>query len=280
MNEISNNDLLSELEVLINNKTPELKPEIQSIRDSLNGKLEKLEEKCNKLEHKIVEIERFNKRNNIVIFGIEANTDNVLEVTTGKLNEIFNCSLSEKEVNNIYLIGKKGTIILEFISYLQKLKFFQNLKKLQGTGISVSHDLGPEDQATNKILLKHLKSARVNNYQAHIKNHKLYVNGTPYTPKELQDGDKESEAELLPKANSAPPTPSTSHKKDSKKDTIENTEVFKSPIDIEEPAKEENPKNAKTTVEVKKKPTTPTIQTKNTIKIGRATRNNSTSSNK
>ncbi|KAG5883746.1 hypothetical protein JTB14_023168 [Gonioctena quinquepunctata] len=257
----------------------ELKSEIQSIRDSLNGKLETLEEKCTKLEHKIVEIERFNKRNNIVIFGVEAKKDNVLEVT-GKLNEIFNCSLSEKDVNNIYLIGKKGTIILEFISYLQKLKIFQNLKKLRGTGISVSHDLGPEDQATNKILVKDLKSARVNNYQAHMKNHKLYVNGTPYTPKGLEDGDKESEAELLPKANSAPHTPSTSHKKDSKKDTIENTGVFENPKDIEEPAKEENPKNTKTTVEVKNKPTTPTIQTKNTIKIGRATRNNSTSSNK
>ncbi|KAG5872023.1 hypothetical protein JTB14_020056 [Gonioctena quinquepunctata] len=56
---------------------------------------------------------------------------------------------------------------------------------------------------------------------------------------DLEDGDKESEAELLPKANSVPPTPSTSHKKDSKKDTIENTEVFKNPIDEEEPAKEE-----------------------------------------
>ncbi|KAG5880900.1 hypothetical protein JTB14_000986 [Gonioctena quinquepunctata] len=91
----------------------------------------------------------------------------------------------------------------------------------------------PKDQATNIILVKHLKSARVNNYQAHIKNHKLYINVTPYTPKELEGGDKEFVAELLPKANSAsptpsaPPTPSTSHKKDSKKDTIENTEGFK-----------------------------------------------------
>ncbi|KAG5863488.1 hypothetical protein JTB14_021812 [Gonioctena quinquepunctata] len=174
---------------------------------------------------------------------------------------------------------KKDTIILEFISYLQKLKIFRSLKELRGTGISVSHDLGPEDQATNEVLVEHLKSARVNSYQAHIKNHKLYVNGTPYTPKEIEDGDKESEAELLPKANSAPPTPSTSHKKDSKKDTIENTEVLKNPIDIGEPAKEENPKNTKTTVEVKKEPTTPTIQTKNTIKIGRVTRNKSTLSN-
>ncbi|KAG5883533.1 hypothetical protein JTB14_006936 [Gonioctena quinquepunctata] len=138
----------------------------------------------------------------------------------------------------------------------------------------------PEDQGTNKIFVEHLKIARVNNHQAHIKNNKLYANSTPYTPRELEDGDKESEAELLPKANSAPPTPSTSKKNNSKKDTIENTGVFKNPIDIEEPAKEENPKNTKTTVEVKKKPTTPTIQTKNTIKIGRATRNNSTSSNK
>ncbi|KAG5861946.1 hypothetical protein JTB14_018624, partial [Gonioctena quinquepunctata] len=91
----------------------------------------------------------------------------------------------------------------------------------------------PEDQATNKILVNHLKSARVNNHQAHIKNHKLYVNGTPYTPKELEGGDKEFEAELLPKANSAPPTPCTSHKKDSKKDAIENTEVFKNPRNLQ-----------------------------------------------
>ncbi|KAG5897119.1 hypothetical protein JTB14_025073 [Gonioctena quinquepunctata] len=102
------------------------------------------------------------------------------------------------------------------------------IAKLVGIHTSKKELLRPEDQATNKILVKHLKSARVNNYQAHIKNHKLYVNGTPYTPKELEDGDKESEAELLPKANSAPPTPSTSHKKDSKKDPLKIQKFSKS----------------------------------------------------
>lgn len=45
MNEISKNDLLIKLEILIKNTKSELKAEIQNIRDSLNDKTKKLEEK-------------------------------------------------------------------------------------------------------------------------------------------------------------------------------------------------------------------------------------------
>ncbi|CAG9816518.1 unnamed protein product [Phaedon cochleariae] len=225
MSEISNNDLLAKVEVIIKNETIELKSDIQSLRDSLNEKTRIQEEKCNNLESRIIYIERFNKRNNIVIFGMEADKDNILEATIEKLNEIFNCNFSERNINNIYFIGKKSKIILEFISYLQKQKFFQTLKKLRGSVISISHDLGPEDQVKNEILVKHLESARIKNHQAYIKNLKLYVNGTSYTPEELESGSREFEIELLPKSNSASPTPTTSHKKE-KEDIADNPGIL------------------------------------------------------
>lgn len=230
MNDISNNELLSKLEEIINTKTnelkTELKTEIQSLRESLDNKTKELEERCNRLEQRIISIERFNRRNNIVIFGIEANKNELLEVTTGKLNGIFGSNLTEGDINNIYSIGKKGVVILEFLSYIQKQKIFQNLKKLRGTGISISHDLRIEDQVINKALVKHLKSARNNNYQAYIKNHKLIVNGTPYTLEELEETNIDCEIELPPKANSAPSTPIARRNLTDQEDIPTESEVF------------------------------------------------------
>lgn len=226
MNDISNNELYLKIRETITTETTALKTEIQSLRESLDNKTKELEERCNRLEQRIISIERFNRRNNIAIFGIEANKNELLEVTTGKLNVIFGSNLTERDINNIYSIGKKGVVILEFLSYIQKQKIFQNLKKLRGTGISISHDLRIEDQVINKALVKHLKSARNNNYQAYIKNHKLYVNGTPYTLEELEETNKDCEVELPPKANSAPSTPIARRNLTDQEDISAESEVF------------------------------------------------------
>ncbi|KAG5858209.1 hypothetical protein JTB14_000492 [Gonioctena quinquepunctata] len=70
MDQITNQELLCKLETIIKKNTSEIKAEIKSINDTLNQKLENLEKKYSKIEEKIVYIERENKKNNIVIFGI------------------------------------------------------------------------------------------------------------------------------------------------------------------------------------------------------------------
>ncbi|KAG5896861.1 hypothetical protein JTB14_017675 [Gonioctena quinquepunctata] len=123
MDQITNQELLCKLETIIKKNTSEIKAEIKSINDTLNQKLENLEKKYSKIEEKIVYIERENKKNNIVIFGITTDWENLLNTTLEQLNIIFGCKLDERDINNIHLIGKKNTIIVEFISNLQKQKY-------------------------------------------------------------------------------------------------------------------------------------------------------------
>ncbi|KAG5877725.1 hypothetical protein JTB14_037175 [Gonioctena quinquepunctata] len=189
MDQITNQELLCKLETIIKKNTSEIKAEIKSINDTLNQKLENLEKKYSKIEEKIVYIERENKKNNIVIFGITTDWENLLNTTLEQLNIIFGCKLDERDINNIHLIGKKNTIIVEFISNLQKQKIFKHLYKLKGTGISITHDLRPEDRELNRNLVHHLKEARAKNQKAHIKNFKLFVNAVPYTIEELENHD-------------------------------------------------------------------------------------------
>ncbi|KAG5885162.1 hypothetical protein JTB14_037610 [Gonioctena quinquepunctata] len=159
MDQITNQELLCTLETIIKKNTSEIKAEIKSINDTLNQKLENLEKRYSKIEEKIVYIERENKKNNIV-FGITTDWENLLNTTLEQLNIIFGCKLDERDMNNI---GKKNTIIVEFISNLQKQKIFKHLYKLKGTGISITHDLRPEDRELNRNLVHHLKEARAKN---------------------------------------------------------------------------------------------------------------------
>ncbi|KAG5878587.1 hypothetical protein JTB14_008961 [Gonioctena quinquepunctata] len=218
MDQITNQELLCKLETIIKKNTSEIKAEIKSINDTLNQKLENLEKRYSKIEEKIVYIERENKKNNIVIFGITTDWENLLNTTLEQLNIIFGCELDERDINNIHPIGKKNTIIVEFILNLQKQKIFKHLYKLKGTGISITHDLRPEDRELNRNLVHHLKEARAKNQKAHIKNFKLFVNAVPYTIEELENPTDSLNIELesslpkiQPKNKSAPSTPTTTH---------------------------------------------------------------------
>lgn len=96
-------------------------------------------------------IQRANRKNNIVIFGIQSDKDHLLKTNLVRLNVIFESSLTEKDINNIYLNRTKITIVVEYISFLKRQNIFKQLK-LKGTGVSIIHDLRIEDQKNNKIL--------------------------------------------------------------------------------------------------------------------------------
>ncbi|CAH1110327.1 unnamed protein product [Psylliodes chrysocephalus] len=141
MSQPSNKDLLEKLEDLINKNSSEIRKDIQSLNTNVNIQIKVIEERCLKIEKRLTYIERSNKRNNIVIFGIQANKNNLLNTTIEKLNQIFGCDLVERDINNIYIIGNKGTVILEFVTFLTKQKIIQNLKKLKDEVPYTAEDL-------------------------------------------------------------------------------------------------------------------------------------------
>ena len=123
----------------------------------------------------------------------------------------MNTDINHTHINDIYRVGNKGTIILEFISNLPKRGIFKEVKKLKGTGISITNDLCKEDQRDKRILYNNLKEARSNDLNAYIKQNKLYVNGKDYTAQQLKNIPKkvsdDLDIQIEEKTSSAPPTP-------------------------------------------------------------------------
>lgn len=233
MAELSNAELLKKLENILHNNKVEIKNEIRAINNKLDERLQKLEKEYNTLENKVVDLERKNRENNIVIFGIHANRDNLLNITVEKLNDLLGITIKENDINKIYHIGNKNTILLEFTTFITKQNLFKNIRKLKGTGVYINHDLRPEDQKTHKILYQNLKQARSNNLRAYIRNHILYINDIPQTIDQLGDytstqNNHDLSYELAPKANSAPATPQIPKTNDPDKDSIitDTEEVF------------------------------------------------------
>lgn len=213
LDSLSNNDLYKKLECFLNTKLNELKYEIKTVNKALTN----FESKLAILENKSLLLDRKIRKNNIVIFGLKTEkSTGLLEEVLQKLNEILGIKLVENDVNNVYRIGNKSTIIVEFISYLRKQLVFQNIRKLKNSGVSISNDLSPEDRETSKILYKNLKVAKSRNHKAYIKNYRLYVDEKVYTAEQLIKSSKEESnersssyiVELEVKSNSAPPTPS------------------------------------------------------------------------
>lgn len=277
MHQLTNQELFNKLEQIINTVSRELKEEIKSIKNNINQEIKNLERKLEEIDDRIAFIERGRRKNNIVIFGLKTDQENLLKTTLSQLNRIFGSHLQEKDINNLYIIGKKDTVVVEFISYLQKEKIFRQLFKLKGTGISISNDLRPEDRKLNKILVKHLKEARAKNQKAYIKNFKLYVNGTPYTIEQLENPSDvnicmEHEPTIPPKNNSAPATPTirqlyleeaeevfTENKATPNEETIERKPIHQS----QPPTTPKNTQsNTKTGVSVTNRNINPSIQNK------------------
>lgn len=170
------------------------------ITDKFNGIINILKNELNRitqenllLKKKCLVLERKVRRNNVVIFGlppVENNSD-LLKGTVQKLNDLLDTSIHERDINNIYKIGKsdKPPVIVEFISYLRKKSLFENIdkvKNLKEHGIAISNDLCPEDRENNKILVDFLKEAKAEGHNAKLKGGILYVEDQTYTIEDLK----------------------------------------------------------------------------------------------
>lgn len=172
----------------------QIKEENNKLRDIIeqqNQKITFLQNNCDHLINRCLNLERTTRKNNIIIFGLSIDNHDIslLEFALNKLNSLLEIDLRESDINNIFIIkSDKGDLVkVEFISYLKKNLIFKNITKLKGTKIFIANDLCIEDRATQKILQQHLKLARSKNYFAKIKGQTLIINGEVYTAQKLQN---------------------------------------------------------------------------------------------
>ncbi|CAG9815996.1 unnamed protein product [Phaedon cochleariae] len=129
---------------------------LQLTIEDLKKEIVTLEKENSKLQNKVELIERNNKRNNIIVFG---------------LGKHKNCPVK-----------------IEFISYLKKNTIFQKISNLKNTGIAIAHDLTQNQQEEFKILKSHLRGVRKDNSKkSYLRGNKLIVDGIEYTAEDLQE---------------------------------------------------------------------------------------------
>ncbi|KAG5889294.1 hypothetical protein JTB14_031941 [Gonioctena quinquepunctata] len=114
----------------------EIKVELQSV----STKVSILEEENYKLKKEIQNLDRKQRRNNIVVFGIE--TEDKLE-SLSHLSDTFEVPIKLSDTNNIYSFETKNNkriIKIELLSYWKKIDIQKFLYKLKNKNIFVAND--------------------------------------------------------------------------------------------------------------------------------------------
>ncbi|KAG5882981.1 hypothetical protein JTB14_026439 [Gonioctena quinquepunctata] len=153
----------------------EIKVELQSVCT----KVSILEEENYKLKKEIQNLDRKQRRNNIVVFGIE--TKDKLE-SLSHLSDTLEVPIKLSDTDNIYSFETKNNkriIKIELLSYWKKIDIQKNVYKLKNKNIFVANDLSPEDQIIHKNLRSHLNTAKNHDIKASIRNNKLIIKITP-----------------------------------------------------------------------------------------------------
>nr|CAI5829370.1 unnamed protein product [Callosobruchus analis] len=211
----------------------EIRKEIEEIslkfKKEIDAKVSEFELKYTELKQKYEQLETELRKNNIIIFGLEtAERETLRDVVIDKVNSLLQLTLTSKDINDIYTIGKQSTkkpIVVKLTSYLMKQDILKKCRLLKGTGIAISVELTLEERQEQKILRQHLKRARSMKLNAFIKNKKLIINGEEYTAQQLsreeEDTDSEEEEE---KENSLQRA-----KGENKEATVERTRTISQP---------------------------------------------------
>lgn len=168
-----------------------LREEIKQSVLANETRISSCEIEISKIQSEILKIKRSAIKNNVIIFGLNLEDSNLVQSVISQINSLLGTEIAEREVNNIYRLGKKKSIVkVEFLSFLTKLKVVSNRRELRGTQVYINEDLCEEDRRDAELLRQQLSLAKSKNLKAYIKARCLYVNGDRYTVEELREEAK------------------------------------------------------------------------------------------
>lgn len=142
---------------------------------------ENLKTEVQHLQEKIKTLELEKKRNNIVIFGLEENTEyKPIDSARLIIEEKLNVKLEKHEIIKAHRLGfkkdkaKARPILVSLTTNWRKNEIMKNKNKLP-KGISISEDFSKETLAKRKELMPKLQEERKNGRLAYLKEDKLIV---------------------------------------------------------------------------------------------------------
>ncbi|CAH1101370.1 unnamed protein product [Psylliodes chrysocephalus] len=172
-----------------------------------NNKIKQSTKENTLLKEKIEILDSTNRKNNIIIFILNKSPqDATSQLFRQELKQLLEVDLNEKEINDIYYLGKlfNAPIKVELTTYLQKRTILKNCYKLKGLNVSIVNDLAPNQREEQKILryCQRIEREKNNNSRCYIKHNKLIIDDNEYTIDELA-GLEHPETEIR-KASSVP----------------------------------------------------------------------------
>ena len=123
--------------------------EKDKIIDSMKSDMVNMNEKIEKLERIVDRQEQYSRRNCLLLHGItEGERENTDELVLETLNEKMHINLTPSDLDRTHRIGQKKAsskkpraVIIKFVSYNTRKKFFSNKKLLKGTQVSITETL-------------------------------------------------------------------------------------------------------------------------------------------
>lgn len=173
---------------------------------SLKNRIDQLERENFTLREKIEYVDRTNRKNNVIIFGLKTPEGKVApEIICDELRRLLEVELTETDISDCYRLGKteNSPIKVELISTLKKRTIFSKAKQLKETPVSISNDLTEIQREEFNILRTNLQQARGNSsVRSYIRGNRLVVGTREYTVEDLKNNQQ------VGKPHSAPQTPS------------------------------------------------------------------------
>ncbi|XP_031340978.1 uncharacterized protein LOC116169091 [Photinus pyralis] len=152
---------------------------VTSISEKIFEKLktyvdEKVWEKTTVLNRKLDNLEQYTRRNNILIFGVREEDNEVLtDKVISLLNTRMGVKLDKGDIDRLHRFGKFGDkprpIIIKFKGYEPKQAIIRKRKLLKGTPVVIKEDLTKERLSLFRELL-----SKVGNKNCWSRDGKLY----------------------------------------------------------------------------------------------------------
>lgn len=198
--EITNAELLNILAQKIDDKFNFLSKSIEDSTANINKKLMiatktilNLKKNNQDLRERVINLENKIRRNNIAVFGLESDKNNLLESSISKLNTALKVQvLSKSDISNIYWPQNKSSntpVIFELITNFKKLEVFgkikESLESLKEAKVFITNDLSYEERQVRKFLKEKQIELKKDNKDAKITGRALIVDGQKIHYKEL-----------------------------------------------------------------------------------------------
>jgi hypothetical protein len=181
----------------VKNTCDTVKSELVALQQTFEQRFEKNEKAVDEIktefqatQQRLNQLERHVRRNNVVIFGISADT-----AVPDAVQTVFGDGLGLDQVpeyETAYRLGKntaKPPILVRLRGQKDKENIMSKVSNLKGTKISVTDDLTPEEQATRRTLVAAAKLATAKNIPCRVRRTGLLVNNQLLRPAELCNPD-------------------------------------------------------------------------------------------